>query len=90
MEASSCHAGAKEKLGLRVHGLIVGSPEKKRADPAVLRSLCSHVLPSGKMEVGTAPAANCRFHPQSFAYPAHVKTLPGYARKGREDEKFWL
>ena len=37
---------------LRVHGLIVGSPEKKRADPAVLRSLCSHTLPSGKNEVG--------------------------------------
>jgi hypothetical protein len=35
-----------------VHGLIVGSPEKKRADPAVLRSLCSHTLPSGKNEVG--------------------------------------
>lgn len=35
-----------------MHGLIVGSPEKKRADPAVLRSLCSHTLPSGKNEVG--------------------------------------
>ena len=34
-----------------MHGLIVGSPEKKRADPAVLRSLCSQVLPNGKMEV---------------------------------------
>ena len=44
-------AGAKEMLSLRVHGLIVGSPEKKRADPAVLRSLCSQVLPNGKMEV---------------------------------------
>ncbi len=44
-------AGAKDKLSLRVHGLIVGSPEKKRADPAVLRSLCSQVLPNGKMEV---------------------------------------
>jgi hypothetical protein len=31
-------AGAKESLGLRVHGLVVGSPEKKRADPAVLRA----------------------------------------------------
>ena len=30
-------SGAKEKLGLRVHGLIVGTPEKQRADPAVLR-----------------------------------------------------
>jgi hypothetical protein len=47
----SAPTGAKEKLGLRVHGLIVGSPEKKRADPAVLRSLCSQVLPNGKMEV---------------------------------------
>lgn len=37
-------AGAKDKLGLRVHGLIVGSPEKKRADPAVLRALCRRVL----------------------------------------------
>lgn len=27
------------------------SPEKKRADPAVLRSLCSHTLPNGKNEV---------------------------------------
>ncbi|KAK9866929.1 hypothetical protein WJX84_008862 [Apatococcus fuscideae] len=44
-------AGAKDKLSLRVHSLIVGSPEKKRADPAVLRALCSHVLPSGKLEV---------------------------------------
>ena len=43
-------AGAKDKLGLRVHGLIVGSPEKKRADPAVLRSLCTNVLPSGHHE----------------------------------------
>lgn len=30
-------SGAKEKLGLRVHGLIIGSPEEKRSDPAVLR-----------------------------------------------------
>lgn len=44
-------SGAKDKLGLRVHGLIVGSPEKKRSDPAVLRGLCSHTLPSGKNEV---------------------------------------
>ena len=43
-------SGAKDKLSLRVHGLIVGSPEKKRADPAVLRALCSHTLPSGKNE----------------------------------------
>ncbi|KAK9816841.1 hypothetical protein WJX72_005809 [[Myrmecia] bisecta] len=43
-------AGAKDKLGLRVHGLIVGSPEKKRADPAVLRALCSQILPNGKLE----------------------------------------
>lgn len=44
-------AGAKDKLSLRVHGLIVGSPDKKRADPAVLRGLCSHTLPNGKNEV---------------------------------------
>ncbi|KAK9805342.1 hypothetical protein WJX73_003956 [Symbiochloris irregularis] len=44
-------AGAKDKLSLRVHGLIVGAPEKQRADPAVLKSLCSHVLPSGHLEV---------------------------------------
>lgn len=44
-------AGAKDKLGLRVHGLIVGSPEKKRADPAVLRALCTARLPNGKSEV---------------------------------------
>ena len=44
-------SGAKDKLSLRVHGLIVGSPEKRRADPAVLRSLCSHTLPNGKNEV---------------------------------------
>lgn len=43
-------SGAKDKLGLRVHGLIIGSPEKKKADPAVLRALCSHTLPSGKHE----------------------------------------
>ena len=46
-----CMAGAKDKLGLRVHGLIVGSPDKKRADPAVLRQLCAHTLPNGKNEV---------------------------------------
>lgn len=44
-------SGAKEKLGLRVHGLIVGSPDKKRADPAVLRALCTNYLPSGKVEL---------------------------------------
>ncbi|GFR40849.1 hypothetical protein Agub_g1499 [Astrephomene gubernaculifera] len=44
-------AGAKESLGLRVHGLVVGSPEKKRADPAVLRALCTNYLPNGKVEV---------------------------------------
>ena len=44
-------AGAKDKLSLRVHGLIVGSPEKKRADPAVLRALCTQMLPSGKNEM---------------------------------------
>ena len=43
--------GAKDKLSLRVHGLIVGAPDKQRADPAVLKSLCSHVLPSGHQEV---------------------------------------
>jgi hypothetical protein len=44
-------SGAKDKLGLRVHGLVVGSPETKRADPAVLRAPCSHMLPgSGKTE----------------------------------------
>lgn len=43
-------SGAKDKLALRVHALIVGSPEKKRADPAVLRALCSNPLPSGRME----------------------------------------
>lgn len=44
-------SGAKDKMGLRVHGLIVGSPEKKRADPAVLRALCAAYLPNGKSEV---------------------------------------
>lgn len=45
-------SGAKDKLSLRVHGLIVGSPEAKKADPAVLKSLCSHIVPgSGKLEV---------------------------------------
>jgi hypothetical protein len=44
-------SGAKDKLGLRVHGLIVGSPEKKRADPAVLRALCTAYLPNGRSEV---------------------------------------
>jgi len=44
-------SGAKDKLALRVHGLIVGSPEKKRADPAVLRALCTAYLPNGKSEV---------------------------------------
>ena len=46
-------SGAKDKLGLRVHGLIVGNPdeEKRRSDPAVLRSLCTNYLPSGKTEL---------------------------------------
>lgn len=43
-------AGAKDKLGLRVHGLIVGSPDKKRADPAVLKALCASYLPNGKSQ----------------------------------------
>lgn len=46
-------AGAKDKLGLRVHGLVVGEPDDdapRRADPAVLRSLCACVLPNGKVE----------------------------------------
>jgi hypothetical protein len=29
---------------LQVHGLVVGSPDKKRADPAVLRALCTNYL----------------------------------------------
>lgn len=33
------------------------SPEKKKADPAVLRGLCSHTLPNGKNEVGQQAAA---------------------------------
>ena len=46
-------SGAKDKLGLRVHGLIVGDPneEKRRSDPAVLRSLCTNYLPNGKTEL---------------------------------------
>eukprot|EP00798_Chlamydomonas_sp_ICE-L_P011915 gene11915-15016_t len=43
-------SGAKDKLSLRVHGLIIGAPEKKKADPAVLRSLCTNYLPNGKIE----------------------------------------
>ena len=53
-------SGAKDKLSLRVHGLIVGSPDKKRADPAVLRGLCSQTLPNGKNEVRQAPRAGPR------------------------------
>lgn len=34
-----------------MHGLIVGSPEVKKADPAVLRSLCASVLPNGRTEI---------------------------------------
>eukprot|EP00983_Pelagomonas_calceolata_P115051 1160151-Pelagomonas_calceolata.AAC.1 len=44
-------SGAKDKLSLRMHGLIIGSPEKKRADPAVLRGLCTSTLPNGKTEL---------------------------------------
>ena len=46
-------SGSKEKLGLRVHGLILGAPDEdqKRADPAVLRSLCTQIVPNtGKTE----------------------------------------
>lgn len=43
-------SGAKEKLGLRVHGLVLGTPQKQRADPAVLKSLCTNYLPNGKVE----------------------------------------
>ena len=63
-------AGAKDKLGLRMHGLIVGSPDKKRADPAVLRALCSHVLPSGKQEV-----QQLHLH-ASVPHPLDVHSLP--------------
>lgn len=50
-------AGAKEALALRVHGLVVGAPQDdapRRADPAVLRSLCTSRVPgdrSGRTEV---------------------------------------
>lgn len=50
-------AGAKEALALRVHGLVVGAPSSdapRRADPAVLRSLCTSRIPgdrSGRTEV---------------------------------------
>jgi hypothetical protein len=50
-------AGAKEALALRVHGLVVGAPSSdapRRADPAVLRSLCTSRVPgdrSGRTEV---------------------------------------
>eukprot|EP01023_Acetabularia_acetabulum_P040007 TRINITY_DN3866_c0_g1_i14.p1 TRINITY_DN3866_c0_g1~~TRINITY_DN3866_c0_g1_i14.p1 ORF type:complete len:677 (+),score=122.77 TRINITY_DN3866_c0_g1_i14:232-2262(+) len=44
-------SGAKQKLGLRVHGLIVGSPDKQRADPAVLKALCTNPLPNGATEL---------------------------------------
>ncbi len=60
-------SGAKDKLGLRVHGLIVGSPEKKRSDPAVLRSICSSILPNGKNEV--------RVH-YCIGTPAHAVVCP--------------
>jgi hypothetical protein len=55
-------SGAKDKLGLRVHGLIVGSPEKKRADPAVLRALCTAYLPNGRTEVLEGPRVMLRVH----------------------------
>ena len=58
-------SGAKDKLGLRVHGLIVGSPEKKRSDPAVLRSICSSILPNGKNEVR-------KWFPHYAQAPLHV------------------
>jgi hypothetical protein len=50
-------AGAKEALALRVHGLVVGAPQDdapRRADPAVLRSLCTSRVPgdrAGRTEV---------------------------------------
>ena len=37
-----------------VHALIVGAPDKQRADPAVLRALCSNVLGNGKVAVDVA------------------------------------
>ena len=55
-------SGAKDKLGLRVHGLIVGSPEKKRADPAVLRALCTAYLPNGRSEVTLSLITRCCSH----------------------------
>ena len=55
-------SGAKDKLGLRVHGLIVGSPEKKRADPAVLRALCTAYLPNGRSEVTIGFITRCCSH----------------------------
>eukprot|EP00803_Ostreobium_quekettii_P008826 evm.model.scf_2565.1 EVM.evm.TU.scf_2565.1 scf_2565:1050-6339(-) len=51
-------AGAKEKLGLVVHGLIIGSPEKRRADPAVLKSLCTNYLANGKAELRVSEFEN--------------------------------
>jgi hypothetical protein len=51
-------SGAKEKLSLRVHGLVIGSPEKQRADPAVLRALCTNYLPNGKVETLVSEFAN--------------------------------
>ena len=63
-------SGAKEKLSLRVHGLIVGSPDKKRADPAVLRALCTNYLPNGKVEVRAAAAALPALRPRPPALRA--------------------
>lgn len=71
-------AGAKDKLGLRVHGLIVGSPGKKRADPAVLRQLCAHTLPNGKNEA--RPARSQRAPPASPSpcpTPDHARAAAG-------------
>jgi hypothetical protein len=62
LEKKQSCAGAKDKLGLRVHGLIVGSPGKKRADPAVLRQLCAHTLPNGKNEARPSLNTACSQH----------------------------
>ena len=81
-------AGAKDKLGLRVHGLIVGSPEKKRADPAVLRALCTNVLPSGHHETlvtefeGWASVAADKSAPSSGVQD--VRPAPGHLHVRKE------
>lgn len=74
--------GAKEAMGLRVHGLIIGSPETPK-DPLVMKSLCTNYTRGAKDELLLHTFDNWGLLPDDFDFDDKVATALRVERSKR-------